>query len=52
MLILKFFVFIKNNTCGLIDIGSPRSGIKGGDQRRELPLQHVVIIPLLPLTKM
>jgi hypothetical protein len=33
----------------LVDIGAPGPRVKGGDQGGELPLQHVVVVPVLPL---
>ena len=37
------------NVCGLIDVGSAWPGIEGRNQGGELPLQHVVIVPVFPL---
>ncbi len=33
----------------LVDVGAPGPRIKRGDQGGELPLKHVVVVPVLPL---
>jgi hypothetical protein len=37
------------NICGLIDVCAAGPRVEGGNEGGELPLQHVVIVPVLPL---